>query len=95
MVIKQFIHSSAEVGQQRKSESTKEERKGNKMAEQNLSLPPLTKTKPQLAAEQPSVKRLETTKQDVLHPKAKTKPQQDDRMGAFTMVGRWATHRLE
>ena len=55
-----------------------------------MSLPPLTKTKSQLAAEQPSVKRLETTNKDVLHPKAKTKPQQDDRMGAFTMVGRWA-----
>ena len=44
MVIKQFIYSSAEVGQQRKPETTKEERKADKMAEWNLSLPPLMKT---------------------------------------------------
>ena len=52
-------------------------RRLDKMAEQkNLSSPSLRKTqKLQLTCEQSSINRMETTKEDILHPKTKKKPQ--------------------
>ena len=51
-----------------------------------MSSLPLTKTsKSNIPAEQPSKKKIGTYKKDILHPKAKKKPQGDGRRGTLVI----------